>query len=298
VVDLVWPVDAGTPDVPDVRVRLEDVRDYPEDAAMRVRVDGHMRAVKALETAVLLPIPKGLRYSSIGTRSAQTTLGTLICNLLRDALGAEACIMNGGGIRGSREYLGHFTYGDLENEVPFDNEIVVASVPGSVLADAIAVSRSHAPRESGGFLQVDDRIFVEAASDRLLTVAGAPFDPARDYQVALVRNLFEGMDHIDPFVRFARAAPERVPPAGSGRDIKILLVEAFSKALWSQLGAFDAVDENHDGYVDANEIADAVARTTCEPASPITVDLLMRTLDHDHDHRISPSDAAPAAPKR
>jgi hypothetical protein len=279
-------------------VRLEDVANYAEDAALRARVDGHMRAVRALEGAVLVPIPPGEILSSKGTRAQQTSLGTLFCSLLRDALEAEACVMNGGGIRGSRDYTGHFAYGDLEGEVPFDNEIVVACIPGEVLANAVRASRSLAPRESGGFLQVDDRAVVTEGEHRLVTVAGAPLDPGRDYRVALVRNLFAGMDHNGPLVAFAAARPDRIPPPGSGRDIKLLLVEAFSHALWQQFGAFEAIDENHDGVIDASEVADAVARATREPASPITVELLMRALDRDHDKVISRAEADAHTPKR
>jgi hypothetical protein len=109
------------------------------------------------------------------------------------------------------------------------------------------------------------------------------------------------MDHIEPLVRFARDNPARIPPAGSGRDIKMALVNAFSRALWEQFGAFDSIDEDHDGLVDAREIADAITRATAEPASPITVELLLKALDADHDHRISRVEVeatASAAPRR
>src|SRR5205085_1309458 len=112
-------------------------------------------------------------------------------------------------------YKRHFTYGDLKNEVPFDNEVVVAQIPGRVIREAVAASRANAPAESGGYLQLDDRC---TADGTLFGIAGAPLDEARDYKVALVRDLFLGMDHIEPLVRFAKEMPERVPPAGSGRD--------------------------------------------------------------------------------
>jgi 2',3'-cyclic-nucleotide 2'-phosphodiesterase (5'-nucleotidase family) len=306
IVDLAWPAEAppaGSPDLPEVRVRLESVAPYPEDPALRARVDGHLRALAALQSATLfsvghaperaaaLHLGPGAPLSSVGTRARQTSLGTLLCSLLRDALEADACVMNGGGIRAAREYPTHFTYGDLEAEVPFDNEIVVVTMPGRVLAEAVAASRAHAPVESGGFLQVDDRMRIEPGTTQVVAVAGAPIDPARAYRVALVRDLFEGMDHIEPLVRFAREEPARIPPALSGRDVKHVLVEAFSRALWEQLGSFDAIDANHDGVVDAREIADAVARFTAEPASPITVDLLLKAIDADHDRLVSRAEA-------
>jgi hypothetical protein len=238
----------------------------------------------------VLHLGSNATLSSVGTRVRQTSLGTLLASLLRDALEADGCVMNGGGIRGSREYTGRFTYGDLEAEMPFDNEMVVVSLPARVLKEAIAASRAHAPAESGGFLQVDDRMTVED-SGKLTAVGGRPLDEARDYKVALVRDLFDGMDHIEPLLRFARDNPARVPPEGSGRDVKMLLVESFSRALWERFGSFDAVDENHDGFVDAQEIADAIARVTSEPASAVTVELMLKALDADHDHRVSRAEA-------
>jgi 2',3'-cyclic-nucleotide 2'-phosphodiesterase (5'-nucleotidase family) len=301
VVDLEWPAEApacagpGDRDLPEVRARVEDVTRWPEDAALRARVDGHMRAVKALVGATLLHLAPDETLSSVGTRARQTSLGMLFCTLLRDTLEAEACVMNGGGIRGARTYARRLTYGDLEAEVPFDNEVVVASLPGRVLREAITASRAHAPVESGGFLQVDEGMEIARPGDRLVSIGGQPLDEAREYQVALVRNLFEGMDHIDPLVRFARESPARIPPPGSGRNVKMVLVDAFSHALWEQFGEFDVIDENHDGTIDAQEIADAIARATAEPASPITVELLMRAIDADHDHLISRADAEAAA---
>jgi hypothetical protein len=231
---------------------------------------------------------------TVDARARQTSVGTLLCSRLRDALGAEACVMNGGGIRAGRDYAQRFTYGDLKAEVPFENEVVVARIPGRVLADAIATSRAHAPAESGGFLQVDERMVVEEPGHTLVSIGGRPLDLARDYRVAVVRNLFEGMDHIEPLIQFARENPGRIPPPGSGRDVKVLLVDAFSRALWAQLGSFEAIDENQDGVLDADEIARAVARATREPASPITVDLIMKALDENHDRVISRAEAEAA----
>ena len=62
---------------------------------------------------------------------------------------------------------------------------------GAEVRDAIQVSRT--PRESGGFLQVDDG--VEVSAEHVVTaIARAPIDPARSYRVALMRNLLLGMD--------------------------------------------------------------------------------------------------------
>jgi 2',3'-cyclic-nucleotide 2'-phosphodiesterase (5'-nucleotidase family) len=292
VLDLVWPSEAppaGAWDLPEVTVRLDEVARYPDDRELRARVDGYQHKVHDLETATLVRLGPDEALSSIGTRARQTSLGTLVCSRLRDALGAEACVFNGGGLRAGRAYHGHFTYGDVKAELPFDNEVVVVSLPGRVVREAVASSRAHAPAESGGFLQVDDRTSVDGTT--VTAVAGAPLVEDREYRVALVRNLLTGMDHIEPLVRFAREHPEKVPPADSGRDVKVVLVDAFSIALWKQLGGFDAVDTDHDGIVTEPEIAAAVARFTAEPPSEITANLLVHALDADHDQVISRHDA-------
>ncbi len=53
---------------------------------------------------------------------------------MRDALGADACVFNGGGNRGAREYRTHFTYGDLKTKVPFDNEMSSFGCPAACYA--------------------------------------------------------------------------------------------------------------------------------------------------------------------
>ena len=255
--------------------RLEPVAGYPEDAELRARVDRHMAKVHDIETASLVMLASGETLSSVGARAMQTSLGTLLCSRMRDALGADVCVLNAGGIRGAREYRTHFTYGDLKTEVPFDNEIVVVRMPGHVLREAITASRAHAPAESGSFLHVDDALVPERIDDD------------REYRVAVVRNLLGGMDHIEPLVRFAQTHPEGVPPVGTGRDVKHVLVDAFAVELWRKLGGFDAIDANHDGVLTEAEVAAAITRVTREAPSHVTAQLLVRAIDANADSLIS-----------
>lgn len=290
VIDLAWPEEApaaGQADLPTVTIRLEATADYPEDAALRRLVDQHMTKVHALEEATLLSLAPGETLSSVGGRARPTSVATLVCSRLRDALGADACLFNGGGIRASRDYRERFTYGDLEAEVPFDNEVVVVRMPGQVVRAAVAASRALAPAESGAYLQTDDGVVVEGPGDRVIAIGGAPLDEDGEYRVAIVRNLLEGMDHIEPLVRFGREHPERVPPSGTGRDVKIVLVDAFARALWQKLGGFDVVDLNHDGQVTPSEIQAAVARVTHTQPSALAAGLVLKAIDVKHQGAIT-----------
>jgi 2',3'-cyclic-nucleotide 2'-phosphodiesterase (5'-nucleotidase family) len=290
VIDLVWPEEApvaGRPDLPAVTIRLEATADYPEEAALRRLVDRHMTKVHALEGATLLALAPGEMLSSVGGRARPTSVATLVCSRLRDALGAEACLFNGGGIRAARDYRERFTYGDLEAEVPFDNEVVVVRLPGRVVREAVTASRALAPAESGAYLQADDGVVVAEPGDRVTAIAGAPLDETREYRVAIVRNLLEGMDHIEPLVRFGREHPEKVPPPGTGRDVKVVLVDAFARALWQKLGGFDVVDLDHDGQVTPSEIQAAVARVTHTEPSSIAAGLVLNAIDVKHQGAIT-----------
>lgn len=229
--DVIWPDGEGEPQVV---ARRESVIGYPEDASLRARVDHHMAMLGSLAGSTLVEIPPGQVISSIGARARQTSFGTLVCSRLRDALRADVCLVNGGGIRASREYRTKLTYADVGAEIPFHNEIVVAPMPGRVLQQAVAESRSRAPTESGGFLQVDDGVVLDGNS--ITAVAGAPLDLEREYRVALVRNFFSGLDDIEPLVRYAQEHPDKIPPPTTGRDIKHFLVEAFASELRRTLG--------------------------------------------------------------
>jgi 2',3'-cyclic-nucleotide 2'-phosphodiesterase (5'-nucleotidase family) len=275
ITDIVWEAGVAT-----TTTRLEPVAGNAENHELRERVDAHMAKVHDIENASLVMLAPGETLSSVGSRVRPTTLGTLLCSAIRDALGADACLFNGGGIRGGRDYHTHFTYGDLETEVPFDNEIVVVRLPGRVVREAIAASRSHAPAESGAFLQTDNALDV------------AKLEEDREYRVAIVRNLLTGMDHIEPLVRFAHEHPEKIPPALTGRDVKHVLVDAFAVALWRKLGRFDEIDANHDGVITEPEVAAALARVTAEAPSHVTAQLLVRALDKNADNVISRAELA------
>lgn len=293
IADLVWPEQAPAPggyDFPTVTVRVDDCAHYSEDEALRARVERAMARVQELESATLVSLAPGTVLSSIGTRLRQTSVGALLCGRIRAAFDADACLINGGGVRGSREYHDQFTYGDLKAEVPFDNELVVVALPGAVLEAALVQSRQNAPSASGGFLQVDDGVVV-SDDNHVCSVRGGAFDPKASYRVVLVRNLLLGLDHIEPLAQFGRDHSDAIPKAGDGRDIKVVLVDAFAHELWTHLGSFASIDTDHDGIVTEKEIAAALARLRNQAASSVTTGLVLHALDANHDGAVSPDES-------
>ena len=219
--------DASVPGRVRVRteVQLEPMRGYPEDEAMRARVDSHLAGVRALEARTLLRLPDGEVLSSAGARQMQSSFGTLVCSRLRDTLGADMAVFNGGGLRGETERRESLTYAAFQEELPFENEVVVVAMPGAVIRDAIRFSRTELVG-TGGFLQVDDGSEVDP-EHVLRSVGGASFDPERTYRVAIVRELMLSLDQIKPLLAFARRHPEAIPDATTGIEAKVALLRTF-----------------------------------------------------------------------
>ncbi|KIG15817.1 5'-nucleotidase [Enhygromyxa salina] len=291
VIDLVWPVEAPTGgfDLPTVTYKLQEVREFPEDEGMRTRVDRHMSSVRRLDGATLMRTTPTTPLSSVGIKTAQTSMGTVLCSHIRDALGADGCLLHGGGVRGEQDYEERFTYADLKAALPYANETVVVSMPGSVVRDAVAMSRARVG--SNAYLQVDDGMTVEAPGDVVTTIGGLPLDPNREYRIATVLGLLGGMNAITPFVDYAKARPDLIPPRDAGREIKMILVDAFSMELWRQLGSFEDIDANQDGVVTPEELERAISRATREAPSDIVVNDVFRMVDADGDGTITREEA-------
>lgn len=86
-------------------------------------------------------------------RNAETNLGDFSTDAIRTVLGADAAIMNGGGIRADIK-KGDITYNSLLSVFPWGNMGCVLLVKGQQIKDALELGAKNYPEESGGFLQV------------------------------------------------------------------------------------------------------------------------------------------------
>lgn len=270
---------------PRVTVQLEAVSTYPDEPRLAALVAESEAFVAQLSGAVLVQQLLG-PLTAAGGRAAQTSMGTFVCSHLRDALHADVGLFNGGGIRGTEVHHQTFTLGDLQNELPFDNEVVVTRLPGAVVRDAVAYSRRHAPKGDGGFLQVDDGVKVAPDGKTPTHLAGAVLEPERLYRVALPRPHLVGLDRIEPLEQYARAHPEVVPPYGTGREPRLILLEVLARERLARLGGFDALDLDHDGRLSRDELDAGLAKEGAAP-TPETVSLVLDTLDQDHDRQLT-----------
>jgi 2',3'-cyclic-nucleotide 2'-phosphodiesterase/3'-nucleotidase len=134
-------------------------------------------------------------------RVKEAPVGNLIADLMREAMGADVALVNGGGIRGNAVTpAGPLTRGDVLKILPFANKVVKLEVTGETLRAALENGLSQHEKIAGRFPQVSGLRYVfdptKPVGSRLVsaTVGGKPLDPAARYTVATFEFLMGGGD--------------------------------------------------------------------------------------------------------
>jgi 2',3'-cyclic-nucleotide 2'-phosphodiesterase (5'-nucleotidase family) len=183
-------------------------------------------------------------------RRMETNLGDLCTDAFRVASGADAAVLNGGGIRMSIE-PGDVTFGDIFSVFPFSNELCVIEATGQMILDALEWGARGLPGENGGFLQVSGMSYEIDASVpsgcivdengmcagiegerrvRNVRIGGEPLDPAKSYTLAGIGYIL--LEHGDGYTAFDGAAvlQDRVKLDNQ------LLIEYITENLGGEIG--------------------------------------------------------------
>ena len=162
------------------------------------------RHTAALDRELDQPVGRvevGLDGREREVRTQETNLGDFVTDVMRERLGADVALLNGGAIRGNRLLPeGPITRRDLHQLLPFGNILVLLEVSGAALGQALERAVSAYPSPAGFFLQMSGVRVVFNPSRRPggrvleVTVGGRPLDPARPYTVALPDYLARGGD--------------------------------------------------------------------------------------------------------
>ena len=125
-------------------------------------------------------------------RRAETNLGDILTDAVRDVMHAQIGLFNGGGFR-SGISAGTITYGDITNAQPFDDHLSKFEVTGAQILSMLERCTSNLPAEEGQFPQVSGlRYTIHQQSDTVSDVAvfeeasgnWIPLDPASYYTIA------------------------------------------------------------------------------------------------------------------
>lgn len=173
-----------------VDARLVPVtKDLAEDEAVKEILDGYKAELKSKMEVVVGEAATLLDGERANVRTKETNLGNLVADVMRNAVGADVALTNGGGIRASINQ-GPITLGEIYTVLPFDNTLVKLEVKGADLLGALERGVSAYPNEAGSFLQVSGLSLTfdpgKPAGQRVtsVTVGGKALDPNAVYTVA------------------------------------------------------------------------------------------------------------------
>ncbi|WP_454017220.1 bifunctional metallophosphatase/5'-nucleotidase [Azospirillum sp. Marseille-Q6669] len=174
----------------------------PPDPAMEKRVGVYLARLSEL-----LDINVGTTATPLDTRRAAIRTGenafaSLIADAMRGHFKTDVAFINGGNIRGNRQYEAGtvLTRRDIQRELPFRDTIIAVTLPGKALRDALEVSAAGVDNQKGSFLHPSNMAVVydlkQPAGSRVVsvTVGGKPLDPNATYSVALPNYLAQGGD--------------------------------------------------------------------------------------------------------
>jgi 2',3'-cyclic-nucleotide 2'-phosphodiesterase (5'-nucleotidase family) len=130
-------------------------------------------------------------------RVRETNLGNFIADILKKESGADAAIINGGGLRTSIK-KGPVTVGNIYSVLPFNNYIVGIRLTGKQIRDALEYGLSGIEQKEGRFPQVAGLTVTYSPGKEpgkrvgTILVGREPIDPSRQYIVATVDFLAAG----------------------------------------------------------------------------------------------------------
>lgn len=179
------------------------------DSDIQAIVDTYTRE---LDKGLAVPVGKTTveldsRRSTV--RTIESNIGNLFADAIRETLGADVGIANGGGIRGDRTYDAGtvLTRKDILTELPFGNTAVLIELKGADLLAALENGVSQIEDNAGRFPQVSGlRYTFDAAKpsgDRIteVTVGETPIDLGKIYKVAVNDYIYGGGDGYDALAR-------------------------------------------------------------------------------------------------
>jgi 5'-nucleotidase/UDP-sugar diphosphatase len=156
---------------------------------------------EALDVALArLDTPMDSRTTTV--RGEEAALGNLVSDALSSHFAADMALINGGGLRGNRQYQPgqSLTRRDLLSEMPFGNSVMLLEVSGAQLLSVLEYTLSSVETKSGRFPQVSGLAITydpaRAAGKRIVKVlaGGKPLDPKRLYRLATIDYLAGGGD--------------------------------------------------------------------------------------------------------
>ncbi len=206
--------------------RIQDSKTVEPDPAMATKVQAYLDQLSRE-----LDVPLGKSLTALDSRRAsvrgqETALGNFIADAMRQGVGADVGLTNGGGIRGDKVYDAGVTLTrrDIQTELPFGNRTVKLALSGAQLLEALENGFSQVEEGAGRFPSVSG-----------MTVTWSRSAPAGER----VRSVFVNGEPLDPAATYTLATNDFVARGGDGysvlRKAKVLIDRAAARLMASMV---------------------------------------------------------------
>jgi 5'-nucleotidase / UDP-sugar diphosphatase len=151
-------------------------------------------------------VPLDTRRTTV--RAQETAFANLMADAIREAVGADVALTNGGGIRADRTYEPGtvLTRRDIQSELPFGNKTILIEVSGADLRAALENGVSAVEDGGGRFPHVSGLTFSYDASkpagERVteILIGDAPLDETATFKLATNDFVGKGGDGYAMFI--------------------------------------------------------------------------------------------------
>lgn len=182
--------------------RVIDTASVTPDPETQARIEAYRKELDADLAVAIGTSSEPLDSRKAILRTQEAAIGNLVADALRAATQADAAIVNGGGIRGNKQYPAgvQLTRGDIMTELPFGNRTVKLAVTGDMIRAALENGVSDVANAAGRFPQVSGLSFTadltKPPGQRVdsIIIGGKPLDPAARYTLATNDYMAAGGD--------------------------------------------------------------------------------------------------------
>jgi len=200
------------------------------DPAVAALVRDYARRLDRELDAVVGKSRVPLEARSATLRTEETNLGDFVADAMRERLGSDVALMNGGAIRTNRTVPpGPLTRRDVLSLLPFTDMVVKLEMRGADLRAALEHGLAQTDRVGGGFLQISGARVVWdprlAPGRRIVdvSVAGKPLADDTAYTVAVPGYLVRGGDGYTVF-----GHAKTIVDAESGPQVSQVVIDAIA----------------------------------------------------------------------
>ncbi|GFG38259.1 hypothetical protein Cfor_01900 [Coptotermes formosanus] len=176
---------------------------FPEDPSLKQLLEKYANVMEGKMDEVLgsFSVPLDGRFESV--RTGETNLGNWVCDVILASTGADVVLLNSGTLRSDQVHpAGNFTMRDLVTIIPMMDPLVVISVTGQDILDALENGVSMYPKLEGRFPQVAGISFAfdprqpagKRVDPQLVRIGDEYLVPDQRYRLATKTYMHSGCD--------------------------------------------------------------------------------------------------------